>query len=145
MIKWLFRLVLLLVIGILIYNYFLGDKQEKEQSSAIMTQVKDLGKSLSGLIVSEKDKFDQGKYDIALDKVGEFIDGMRSNEKNLDKETLIKLDELERKQKALQLHVDKTSDLDSAQAEKENKKLRKELNDLLREADELLKATEKKN
>ncbi len=145
MIKWLFRIILLLVIGILVYNYFLGDKQEKEQSSAIMTQVKNLGKSLSGLIVSEKDKFDQGKYDLALNKVGEFIDGMRSNEKNLDEDALIKLDKLEKKQKALQLHVDQTSDLDSIEAEKENKKLRNELNDLLREADELLIETEKKN
>lgn len=76
MIKGIIRLALVFVVGIIGYNYFYGTVEEKEQSKAIIGQVKDSGKklfsSIGTLIKSEKQKFDDGKYEEAmtgLDKV----------------------------------------------------------------------------
>ena len=64
--KSILKLALILVVGILIYNYFLGTDEEKQQSKEIFTEVRDLGKAAWGLLKSEKEKFDEGKYDVEV-------------------------------------------------------------------------------
>jgi len=83
MIKFVFKIGVVLVAGVLTYNYFLGDAEEKKQSEAVFSQIKDLGSSIGGLIKSEKEKFDQGKYDEALAKISSAV----SELKNRDDET----------------------------------------------------------
>ena len=142
MFKWILRLALLLVIGVLVYNYFLGDSQEKEQSKAIFQQVKSLGKSFSTLLVSEKEKFDAGKYNTALDKVETFIQGLRDNEASLDKSRLDQLEKLEKKHEQLRIEIKETEKLPAEEAEARKAQLRKELDALLKDADTLLEGLE---
>lgn len=74
MIKSVLRLAVVLVIGILVYNYFLGTPEEKASAKNIGNKVLDIGKAGVGLLKDEYKKFRDGKYDKALDKVGNLLD-----------------------------------------------------------------------
>ncbi len=77
MIRLLFGLVLPLVIvlavGLVGYNYFFGTPEEQQNSVKIFSQVQGLGSDVFNLLVSEKGKFDDGKYNDAMDKIGSGI------------------------------------------------------------------------
>lgn len=99
----LIQLGLTLVVAILIYNYFFGSVEEKAQSKEIFKKVGELGKASWSLLKSEKDKLDQGKYDTALDKIGNVFDDLRSHARsNNDAESLQRLSELERERQQLE-------------------------------------------
>jgi hypothetical protein len=142
MIKWIIRLLMLLVIGLIMYNYFLGDKEEKETSEVILKQVKDLGTSLSGLLVSEKEKFDHGKYDKALDRISEFTASLKKSEKTMDSNEIAQLRQIEMKEKELRKRLNDSTKISGEEVETEQKALQLELRSLLRDADTLLKSLE---
>ena len=107
--KSILRLGLLLVAGILVYNFFLGTPEEKEQSKVIFREVKDLGKAAVDLLKSEKNKFDEGKYDGALDKIGNLFDSLKNKAEDIeDSQLLDRIAELEDKRKALEKHLDES-------------------------------------
>ena len=66
---FLFKLILVLVVGIIGYNYFYGTDEEKASARQIVGQVKKLTGSVADLLKSEKEKFDEGKYDAAIGKL----------------------------------------------------------------------------
>jgi hypothetical protein len=103
MLKSLLKVALFLVVGILVYNYFFGTAEEKEQSKEIFTNVKDLTKSAVGLLKSEKEKFDEGKYDEAVGKIGGLIDKLKGQAQRLkdNKDLLDDIADLENKQRQL--------------------------------------------
>ncbi len=96
MIKSLLKLVAILVIGILIYNYFLGTPSEKEGSEKIFNEFKDVGVSVKDLLKSEKEKFDAGKYDNAVDKIGDLLNGLKRSANDFDEQYLQRIDDLEK-------------------------------------------------
>ncbi len=102
MFKSLLKLALLLVVGILIYNYFLGTEKEQETSRRIFNEVKDLGLAVKDLLASEKEKFEAGKYDRALEKIGDLFEGLRGKAREIDEDYLQRLDQLEKKRKNLE-------------------------------------------
>lgn len=106
MIRTLLKIGALLVAGILIYNYFFGTSAEKEQSRKIFGQVKDVVVSVGQLVKSEKTKFDAGKYDAALEKLGGAYKLVREQAKNLDDSFIRRLDELEKRKATLQSEID---------------------------------------
>ncbi len=132
MMKGLFRLLLFIIAAVLIYNYFFGDIKERQTSEQIVEQVKELGQSIGEMLVSEKDKIQSGKYDDALDKIGDFIKNMRSNSDELDVAALHKLNELEKQKNQLQEHI-KAVEQDSTADEEDERRLKKEWEDLLNE------------
>ncbi|MFK8114987.1 MAG: hypothetical protein AB8B91_22485, partial [Rubripirellula sp.] len=69
MVKTLFKLVLVLVVGLLSYNYFFGTAEEKERSRQVVAQVGELTSSVVDLLKTEKQKYDAGKYDAAFSKI----------------------------------------------------------------------------
>ena len=69
MIRSLIKLLFILIVGVLIYNYFLGTPEEKENAKNIFSEVKDVAVGVKQLIKSEREKFDKGKYDDAVDKM----------------------------------------------------------------------------
>ncbi len=73
MIKSLLKVGLILLVGIIGYNYFLGDEEEKEKARDIVGKTVDIGKAGVGLIKEEYQKFKDGKYDKALDKIGNLL------------------------------------------------------------------------
>lgn len=139
MIKGLFRLLLFVVAVVLIYNYFFGDAREKQASEQIVQQVKDLGKSIGDVLLSEKDKIKEGKYDEALDKIGDFIQNLRSNSDSMDVDDLRKLNELERKKLEMEKHI-QDIDKEGARSPEEEKKLRNEWEDLMKEMEDFIES-----
>jgi uncharacterized protein YoxC len=143
MLKGLFRLLLFVVSIVLIYNYFFGDKQEKETSQQIVNQIKDLGKSVSDLMLSEKDKLKDGKYDDALTKIGKFIDNLKSNSDGLTSSELKELNDLEKKKNSLQEKINEI-DADGKRSTAEEELLKKEWESLIEEMDAFVKKQKKK-
>ena len=69
MAKLILKLAAILVVVLLGYNYFFGTEAEKETSRRVVAQVGELTSSVFDLLKSEKEKFDQGKYDAAFTKL----------------------------------------------------------------------------
>ena len=84
MLRSLIKLGLFLLAGILVYNYFFGTPEEKAQSKQIFTEIKDVTKSAVGLLKTEKQKFDEGKYNDAVDKIGGLIDNLKGKAEQLE-------------------------------------------------------------
>lgn len=145
MLKSLLQLAALLVIGIVLYNYFLGTPEERKQSEAIFREVGELGKSVVELVKSEKEKFDAGKYDQALEKIGSIfrdIEGAASE----DRDMLSELDRLEAKRQEL---MERLQELEESAVEEydefrakgdsiEKEELKRELDRLVRETERLI-------
>lgn len=79
MIRSLLKLAFWAIIVMVIYNYFWGTPTEKAQSGRVFQGVGQLFGEIKSLVVSEKDKFDGGKYDVALDKMGNVITKLRDH------------------------------------------------------------------
>ncbi len=77
----LITLAIIVIFGILLYNRFLGTPEEQQQSKETFQTIgkafSDVGKSVGGLLKSEKEKYEAGKYDDALDKIGDLFQGLK--------------------------------------------------------------------
>lgn len=142
MIRTVFKLGLILVVGILIYNYFLGTPEEKASSEKIFSEVKDLGVAAWGLLKSEKQKFDEGKYDEALDKVGNLFNNLREKASQLnDRDLSDRIENLEQQRKDIQEKVDRASD---SLTEEEKAELRDQFRSLMDQTEGVMEDLEKK-
>ncbi|MBL7793525.1 MAG: hypothetical protein JNK77_14445 [Saprospiraceae bacterium] len=143
MLRSLLKLAVVLVLAILVYNYFFGTSEEKAQSKEIFGEVRDLGKAAWGLLKTERQKFNDGKYDEAVDKVGGLINTMKDRAERLEDSDLInKIDKLERKRKAIerQLQEDTPENYDAG----EKAALKREWEELMRETEDVMKELEEK-
>jgi Skp family chaperone for outer membrane proteins len=149
MIKSLFKLGLLLLVCVLGYNYFFGTEVEKEQSERIFGKVKDVGKDAWALLGTEKEKYKEGKYDGAVDKVGNTVESLgdllgklsRTAKDLKDSGALDRVSELQAKQKELQSQLARETPESYSAADEE--RVKKEIQDLLRETEDLMKDMEK--
>ncbi|HHM21694.1 MAG TPA: hypothetical protein ENJ20_06680 [Bacteroidetes bacterium] len=135
MIRSLLKLLFVLIIGVLVYNYFLGTPEEKENAKHIFSEVKDVAVGVKELIKSEKEKFDKGKYDKAIDKLGNLLSKLKRNAKDIDEKYIQRISDLEKKKQQLKDVI--------SEYNVEDKKIGKETSDsLVSELDQLLKETE---
>jgi len=136
MIKTILKLALLVVVGLLGYNYFLGDEAEKARSREIVGKAKDLGKDAVDLLKSERQKMKDGKYDGALDRLDGLYDKLRDTAKDLkDSDLVDRIDDLTRRRKDL------VEQLEEKAAEPSEATKRK-LEDLTAETEELINEME---
>lgn len=112
MIRLLIKIGLLLVVGILVYNRFFGTDTEKEQAKEIFRKTGDLLGDTWSLLRSEKEKLDAGKYDRALEQLGQAYQSLRQGAKYLDENVLRRLGELERRKASLERQL---SNLEAAE------------------------------
>ena len=138
--KSLIKLLFLLIIGILIYNYFLGTREEKAYSEKIFKEFSDLGKAVGDLISQEKEKFDQGKYDDALDKINGFINQLKDKTSAASSEIKQQIRSLEKQKEKLK---DQISNLPPESDSTTNEDLLKQNDELQREIEKLMKDAEK--
>lgn len=137
----LIKLALILIVGILVYNYFFGDETEKAQSREIFEKVGDLGKAGINLLKSEKEKFDDGKYDDALDKIGNLFDKVRDKAEDLnDSELLRDVARLEEKRQDLKRKVEEGRPEEYSQEKKDS--LKEEWRRLMEDSEEVMKKLE---
>ncbi len=162
MIRSLFKLGILLVIGILVYNYFFGTTSEREQSKQVFGSMRNVVVSVGQLMKTEKSKYDAGKYDKVLDKLGDTYRAIRDRAKYVDEKVIKRLDGLEAKKAELQEELNQIEQGDqqaaaaarsarktdpktqtvlankAAEQQRRKQELQRELEQLLQESDELL-------
>jgi hypothetical protein len=135
------------VLFILVYNFFFGDSQEQAQSKKIFGEMRDVVVAVGGLLKTEKQKYDAGKYDEALDKLGSAYTALRTQASNLDPATLRQLQDLEKRKTALQRELNAiekaeqatTGEAQQAQLERRKKDVQREIEALLRDTDALVR------
>lgn len=168
MIRSLIKIGLLLLAGILVYNYFFGTSEEKAQSREVFKKTGDALGSAWNLLKSEKQKFDAGKYDKVLDQLGSAYKSVRERAKYVDEKVIKRLDELEQRKASLEQQLDsiQTGEQDllnapppsgrkglkstpdtatsTKQADQQRRKeaLQRELDQLIRDTDALLKSAQ---
>ncbi len=116
MIRSLLKIGFILVIGILIYNYFKGTPEEQATSEKIFGQARSLVGSVGQMISSEKQKFDAGKYDAALDKLGGAYRTIRNQAGKVDDKLMTRLDELEQRRLKLETELSEINKADQSAA-----------------------------
>ncbi|MCC7245448.1 MAG: hypothetical protein IT269_07205 [Saprospiraceae bacterium] len=159
----------LLVIGILIYNFMFGSSEEKDNSRKVFGEMRTLVVSVGNLMKSERSKFDAGKYDKVLEKLGGAYRAVRERAQYVDENVLRRLDDLEKRKTALETELQSIEDADqavvapqpakkgvkkdtkaeeqkaakAADQQRRKEELQRELEALLRDSDALLEAAQK--
>lgn len=150
--RFLIKIALLLVVGVVIYNYFFGTPEEKEQSKEVIHTATEAGKAVwsfgkeaFNLLRSEKKKFDAGKYDEAVDNVGGLLDKLRGQAKTIEdnKDLIARLDRLERNRQNLEKKIDQPAGYDDSEKARQSE-IRKEWEQLMRETEDLVKDMEER-
>jgi len=138
MIKFAFRLLIVLVVGVLAYNFFFGTTEEKENGQKIVRELKDVGVAVKDLLASEKEKLDEGKYDNALDKIGGLFEKVKNGVEKISPDAMDRLDRLERRRKDLVQEVEE-KEQNNILTDEEKEELNSEMKKLLRDTEKLLK------
>ncbi|MDO8366182.1 MAG: hypothetical protein Q7T20_05240 [Saprospiraceae bacterium] len=157
MIRFLLKIAALLIAGILVYNYFFGTNEEQENSRKVFSQIRGVVSSVGQLVSAEKDKFDAGKYDAALDKLGGVYKAIRTQARHVDEKVIKRLGELEGRKDELEQELneieagdqqvaaapkskkkDSTSIAKAADQLRRKEELLRELESLVRDSDTLL-------
>lgn len=132
--KNLIKFGLLLVAGILVYNYFYGTPTEKEKSEKIFAEFKDVGVSVVDLMKEEKVKYDDGKYDEAIDKMKGAVEKMKDKiDKSGDDSLKDEMDDLGYKSRKI---LDKW-EKNKPQTEAEKEKFESDMKKILEEAQDI--------
>ena len=106
MIRSLFKLAAIAIVAVLTYNYFFGTSEEKEKSTEVFGKMRGVIVSVADLVKSERAKFDAGKYDAALEKLGGAYRAVREQAQHVDDKVLKRLDDLEHRKTALEQELD---------------------------------------
>ena len=77
MIRKIISTLVILVVGILAYNYFFGTPEEKEHAKEIIGKGAEVVGAGADLLKGEYQKFKDGKYDKALDKIGDLLSNVK--------------------------------------------------------------------
>ena len=139
MLRFILKIAIVLILGILIYNYFFGTPDEKQTSKEVYTKVKDLTVSVVDLLKKEKDKFDKGKYDQAVDQIENAIGTIKEKGKMLTENEKLRLRSIEQDKKELKEEIDATNQLPQKEADKKARELDEKVLSILRETEELIK------
>lgn len=139
MIKFILKIAVILTIGILVYNYFFGTADEKQNSKEVYSKAKDLTVSVVDLLKNEKDKFEKGKYDQALDQIDNAISAIKEKGKLLSANDQLKLRTIEQDKEALQREIIATDQLSKQEADKKAKELDKKVIQILHATESLVK------
>lgn len=130
------NIVLIVLVAVVGYNYFFGSTEEKTASKEIVSQVKDLGKSIGGLITSEKERIEEGKYDSVFDKIEDIFNMLESQLDSGDAKDNEELKELEKNKKELEEEVKNAEEQEVTKEEKNN--LEDKVKELLEKTEKLL-------
>ncbi len=137
----LITLGIILVLGILVYNRFLGTPEEQAQAKTTFQTIgkafKEVGGAVGSLLKSEKEKFDEGKYDQAMDKIGDLFKKLGDKAKDLGEKSddyLDKISELKEQKEALEEKINgfKSKEMSDEESTEANEELKDELKHLMR-------------
>jgi hypothetical protein len=141
MMKNLLKLIVLSVIGLISYNYFYGNMEEKARSEKVINGVKDVFHAIKDLAVAEKEKFDAGKYDQALEKIGHLFKDFKEQSLDISEDLRERFAALEQEKDALDEHIDKKKK-EGVWTEEEEAKTKKDFADLIKKTEALFQEIE---
>jgi len=84
MIQKIISITILLVIGLLTYNYFFGTAQEREQAQDIFGKGAEVVGASADLLKDEYQKFNDGKYDEALNNINGLLSKLKEKGGEID-------------------------------------------------------------
>ena len=146
MIRRIITTAVFLVIGLLVYNYFFGNQQEKEQAKEIFGKGAEVVGAGADLLKEEYQKFKDGKYDKALDNIGNLLSNIKEKGGDLVNEIddwQDKKGAWEEKKKDLEKMLESGGDLiDEEKAKKALEELEKEGKALEKEGEKLKERSE---
>jgi cytochrome c556 len=137
----LIRLALMVLVGVVVYNYFFGSPTEKATSNKIFGEVRGVFGSVRDLVKTEKEKYEAGKYNQAIDKISNVIGTLKGKAQEVkDSGVLDKLSDLEAKRTDLQKRVERTK---TALGAKDTLGIKQSFEDLVKETDKMIQNMEK--
>ncbi len=132
----LIRFLIIVIAGAVAYYYFWGNEPEKEKAQTIVDNTTELVSSLTTFLKSEKDKYDEGKYDKFFDKVGNILGSIKNEINYSDKRMVDHFDDIDSEVKELEKQMEKIKDKDLTDGEK--RFFEDKMNQLLLKSEELL-------
>ena len=146
MIKSILKIAVLLIVGILVYNYFYGDEAEKATSQKVFNEIKDVGVAVKDFVKDEHQRIKDGKYDKVLSKIEDTLTGLEAKVKNMDKETVEEYKDLRKESKKLEEEL-KSKEENQDLSKEERDSIESKLKELLEKTNDFIKehATEENN
>ena len=137
MIGRILKLGILLVIGLVAYNFFFGTPEEKAKSKEIIGKVSDIGKAGVGLIKEEVAKFKEGKYDRALDKIENGLTSAKEQLQDSGGQLMDNIESWEGKKEAWSKERDRLKELFDSATDEQKEALSSAIEDLNATGEEL--------
>ncbi|MCB9283957.1 MAG: hypothetical protein H6563_07790 [Lewinellaceae bacterium] len=146
MIKTIIQALVVIVVFVLAYNFFFGTSEEKQNATEIFKEVKDVGVSVKDLLQAEKEKFDAGKYDNAIQKMRELFQNLESNAREVAPEYVDRIKGLEQQRKDLETQLDQAKKTTDELGDKQQKvdEINKNLDQLMKETEQVIKDIQEK-
>lgn len=146
MIKSILKIAVLLIVGILVYNYFYGDEAEKATSQKVFNEIKDVGVAVKDFVKDEHQRIKDGKYDKVLSKIEDTLTGLEAKVKNMDKETVEEYKNLRKESRKLEEEL-KSKEENQDLSKEERDSIESKLKELLEKTNDFIKehATEENN
>jgi len=137
MIRKLISLVILAVIGLMGYNMFFGTEEDKARGQAVAKETKELVSSVVGFLKAEKDNYDSGKFDNAMQKLNKAVKNVSQKAQEIGGSMPERVRQLEDKKNQLDelIQINKNSKM--ADPKKESDKIKDEMSDILKELQEI--------
>jgi len=155
MIRSILKLGVLLVVGLVGYNFFFGDATEKAEAKETISKAKEVGKTLGkglltlakdgvALVKKERAKFAEGKYDDAMENVSGLLGKMKDKVEGEGGEMLDRVKELEKARDALGIKLKDAKDDDGSISKEDKKTLKAEFDELMDETEKVLEKIDAK-
>lgn len=146
MIKTILQVIAVVVIFVLGYNFFFGTPEEKSNAKEIFQEVKDVGVAVKDLLKSEKEKFDEGKYDNAIQKMRGLFSDLESTAREVAPEYVDDIQRLEQQRKDLQNQLDQAKETAADTKEKADKvkEINRGMDDIMKEAERIMQEIKSK-
>lgn len=140
MIKTILQVLIVVVVFVLGYNFFFGTPEEKSNAKEIFQEVKDVGVAVKDLLKTEKEKFDEGKYDNAIQKMRGLFGDLESTAREVAPEYVDDIQRLEQRRKDLQTQLDQAKETAADTQEKADqvKEINRNMDDIMKEAERIM-------
>ncbi len=143
MIRKLISLVIFAVIGLMGYNMFFGTDEDKARGQAVAKETKELVGSIFGFLKAEKENYDAGKFDNAMDKMNKAFKNISQKAKEVGGDLPERMKDLEQKKDQLDRLIEVNKNSKMADPKKENDKIQDEMSDILKELQDIAEDIEK--
>lgn len=138
--RFIFRLLILILLALIAWNYFMGTEDERADSEQVVESARQFGESIINLVVAEKDRFSEGKYEDIRSRLEISFNALsnRAGELNISEEELKGLESERLRIDSLMRNIEELKKSDQEIGELENQ-FENRLSDLIQRLEGLIK------